>query len=70
MCIRDSFFAADYYADSPDHNPQGPASGQRRVARGGSWRHEVRFARCAARSSLAPDKQFNDFGFRCALTPV
>ena len=64
------FFAADYYADSPDHNPQGPASGQRRVARGGSWRHEVRFARCAARSSLAPDKQFNDFGFRCALTPV
>jgi formylglycine-generating enzyme len=40
--------------------------GERRVARGGSWRHNVRYTRCAARSSLAPDKQFSDFGFRCA----
>ena len=62
------FYAADYYAASPDRNPQGPDNGQRRAARGGSWRHEIRFPRCAARSSLAPDKQFSDFGFRCALT--
>jgi formylglycine-generating enzyme required for sulfatase activity len=57
-----------YYAVAPDRNPQGPESGERRAARGGSWRHEVCFSRCAARSSLAPDKQFSDFGFRCALT--
>ena len=64
------FYAADYYAASPDRNPQGPDNGQRRAARGGSWRHEIRFARCAARSSLAPEKQFSDFGFRCAMTLV
>ena len=57
-----------YYAMSPDRNPKGPARGTRRVARGGSWRHRIRFARCAARSSLTPERQFSDFGFRCAMT--
>ena len=62
-------YSADYYAASPDRDPQGPSVGDRRVARGGSWRHAVRYSRCAGRSSLGPDKTFNDFGFRCALTP-
>ena len=62
------FYSATYYRDSPDRNPTGPPQGERRVARGGSWRHAVRFARCAARSSLAPDKCFSDFGFRCAMS--
>ena len=61
-------YDAEYYKISPSRNPKGPAQSRRRVARGGSWRHRVRFARCAARSSLAPDKQFSDFGFRCAMT--
>ena len=29
---------ADYYAVSPDRNPQGPEEGQRKASRGGSWR--------------------------------
>ena len=62
------FYDKAYYTYSPDRNPSGPASGNRRVGRGGSWRHQICFSRCAARSSLAPDKQFSDFGFRCALT--
>ena len=62
------YYDKTYYAHSPTHNPQGPATGTRRAARGGSWRHAVRFSRCADRSSLAPDKMFSDFGFRCALT--
>ena len=57
-----------YYEFSPERNPTGPGHGTRRVARGGSWRHRVRFARCAARSSLTPERQFSDFGFRCAMT--
>lgn len=61
------YYDKSYYANSPERNPLGPTSGTRRAARGGSWRHEVRFSRCAGRSSLAPDKQFSDFGFRCAL---
>jgi formylglycine-generating enzyme len=60
------FYSADYYRDSPPHNPTGPDQGVRRVARGGSWRHAVRFSRCAARSSLPPDRHFSDFGFRLA----
>lgn len=62
------YYDVSYYAVSPDRNPMGPEIGERRVARGGSWRHNIRYTRCAARSSLAPDKQFSDFGFRCALS--
>jgi len=62
------WFQADYYVESPVKNPKGPECGERRAARGGSWRHRVRYARCAARSALAPDRTFSDFGFRCALS--
>lgn len=61
------YYSPTYYAISPTRNPGGPDTGDRRVARGGSWRHGVRYARCSARSALAPDKQFNDFGFRCVI---
>jgi formylglycine-generating enzyme required for sulfatase activity len=61
-------YGAGFYAVSPERNPKGPAAGNRRVARGGSWRHAIRYSRCAGRSSLGSEKTFNDFGFRCALT--
>ena len=53
-----------YYAVSPERDPRGPASGRRRASRGGSWRHQVKFNRCAARSSLDPAFRYNDYGFR------
>lgn len=59
---------ADYYQVSPYKNPQGPEQGQRKVSRGGAWRHAIRFSRCAARSSVHPITQYNDFGFRCAAS--
>jgi len=62
------YYAYDYYRCSPERNPQGPDSGERRVSRGGSWRHHVKFSRCAARSSLPPDFKYADYGFRVALT--
>ena len=37
---------------------------RRRVSRGGSWRHRVKFTRVAARSSLRPGFRYNDYGFR------
>jgi formylglycine-generating enzyme required for sulfatase activity len=58
------WYAADYYAVSPPRNPQGPESGSRRASRGGSWRHRVKVSRCAARSSLPPEFQYKDYGFR------
>ena len=60
------WFAADYYADSPRFEPQGPPSGLRRASRGGSWRHDLKFSRCAQRSRLGPEKRFTDYGFRVA----
>ena len=55
-----------YYAVSPVDDPPGPASGTRRASRGGAWRHELKFSRCAARSSLPPRLRYNDYGFRIA----
>ncbi|HBL32134.1 MAG TPA: formylglycine-generating enzyme family protein [Acidobacteria bacterium] len=60
------WYAADYYAVSPEEDPRGPETGTRRVSRGGSWRHEVKVSRCAARSAIAPDLCYSDYGFRLA----
>ena len=46
-------------------DPRGPIEEcKRRASRGGSWRHRVKVARIAARSSLAPDRRYNDYGMR------
>jgi sulfatase modifying factor 1 len=55
-----------YYDDSPADNPQGPATGVRRASRGGAWRHHIKIARCAARSSIPPEFRYADYGFRIA----
>lgn len=58
------FYDAHFYAVSPARNPAGPARGERRASRGGSWRHHVKVSRCAARSSIPPEFQYADYGFR------
>ncbi|HEV7426946.1 MAG TPA: SUMF1/EgtB/PvdO family nonheme iron enzyme [Thermoanaerobaculia bacterium] len=60
------WYAADYYAVSPERNPRGPDTGSRRTSRGGSWRHQINVSRCAARSSLPPEFRYEDYGFRIA----
>jgi formylglycine-generating enzyme required for sulfatase activity len=60
------WFQADYYASSPERNPRGPEAGTRRSSRGGSWRHHIKASRCAARSSIPPQFQYADYGFRVA----
>jgi formylglycine-generating enzyme required for sulfatase activity len=55
-----------YYGHSPERNPQGPISGTRRASRGGSWRHHIKVTRTAARSSIPPEFQYADYGFRIA----
>jgi formylglycine-generating enzyme len=62
------FYDAGYYRIAPQRNPSGPPSGARKVSRGGSWRHQVKFSRCAARSSLNPAFKYADYGFRVAAT--
>jgi len=63
------WYAPDYYAVSPERNPRGPDTGVRRVSRGGSWRHQIQFSRCAARSSIPPEFRYADYGFRVARDP-
>jgi sulfatase modifying factor 1 len=58
------WYAADYYSQSPSNNPHGPESGKRRASRGGSWRHQIKITRCAARSSIPPEFRYADYGFR------
>jgi formylglycine-generating enzyme len=60
------WFQADYYTISTERNPRGPESGTRRASRGGSWRHHIKVSRCAARSSIPPQFQYADYGFRVA----
>ena len=57
-----------YYAVSPERNPHGPETGQRKASRGGSWRHHIKVSRCSARSSIPPNFQYADYGFRVACS--
>jgi len=64
------WYDAGYYNSSPERNPQGPAHGGRRASRGGSWRHQIKVTRTAARSSIPPELQYADYGFRVARSPI
>jgi len=58
------WYGANYYAISPDRNPQGPEEGKRKASRGGSWRHQIKISQCSARSSIPPEFKYADYGFR------
>ena len=55
-----------YYAASPAVDPQGPAEGDYRVVRGGSWSSPADELRASARAYSNPDKGTGTIGFRCA----
>jgi len=63
------WYDANYYANSPSSNPQGPGSGQYRVLRGGSWNNDGGDIRSANRGGFDPSLIFNRVGFRCAISP-
>jgi eukaryotic-like serine/threonine-protein kinase len=58
------------YPDSAVTNPIGPADGDRRVIRGGSFKTSATETRSAARSSARPDTRRDDVGFRVVYAPV
>src|SRR6266567_6119218 len=60
------WYDANYYVASPERNPQCPDPTKRKSSRGGSWRHHIKVARCSARSSIPPEFQYADYGFRVA----
>lgn len=64
------WFHEEYYATSPVNNPQGPALGQYRVLRGGSWGKDSCFSRSAYRSGDPPDYFTGRCGFRVVVAHV
>ena len=63
------WFDPGYYAESPSRNPAGPATGQVRVMRGGSYLCHASYChryRVGARSSNGPDSSAGNLGFRTA----
>jgi formylglycine-generating enzyme required for sulfatase activity len=60
------WYQASYQGQPPDPNPQGPASGDRKVVRGGSWNSNVASARAASRAGSPPQERYFDVGLRCA----
>jgi len=58
------WYAADYYKNSPAYNPKGPASGDYRIVRGGSWIDGPNDDRIAYRYWLNPGYCYFFIGFR------
>ncbi|MDR2591696.1 MAG: formylglycine-generating enzyme family protein [Chitinispirillales bacterium] len=54
-------------ADSKD--PSGPATGNNRVLRGGSWPYDASYCRVSYRNGSAPGNRGADVGFRLAISP-
>jgi len=55
------------YGKCPDHNPQGPSLGTRRIFRGGCYASLPKYLRCANRQSATPAWKYKNLGFRCVM---
>jgi sulfatase modifying factor 1 len=62
------WYDRDYYQNSPRKNPTGPAEGDKRVLRGGSWADLPLALRVTARVSAEPEFEDRTIGFRCAMS--
>jgi len=62
------WYESDYYKTSPERNPTGPADGDYKVVRGGSWLNLALDLRSADRLYSRPDLRYNNIGFRCVVS--
>ena len=60
-------FDSNYYANSPQNNPQGPSSGVGRVLRGGGWGSDSWSCRVSYRNGNNPDCRRSNVGLRLSL---
>ncbi|MGA2326640.1 MAG: SUMF1/EgtB/PvdO family nonheme iron enzyme [Bryobacteraceae bacterium] len=64
------WYGEDCYGKSPRGNPRGPAQGETRVLRGGSWYYFARSLRASHRGDVRPESRYPDIGFRCVRDAV
>ena len=62
----DDWYDLKYYNWGRKKNPRGPAEGEFKVVRGGSWVNYPDTLRSSFRRWSQPEVRFNDTGFRCA----
>ena len=61
------WYDGEYYREGPERNPPGPAQGQYKMTRGGSWSDMPVYLLSASRTTKLPPGTRNGFiGFRCA----
>jgi iron(II)-dependent oxidoreductase len=58
----------DAYRKMPERNPKGPAQGELKIIRGGSWKTQREFLRPSSRQAAEPTLRDPSIGFRCART--
>ena len=58
------YYEADYYKQSPEKDPTGPASGSSRVLRSGAWDNVSRSRRSAGRRGSGSSRRHWNRGFR------
>ena len=61
------WYAADYYANSPGENPQGPESGTTRSVRSSSYASDADQISITNRTTEDPQNHRPDIGFRCVV---
>lgn len=64
------WYSESYYSSGPFSNPTGPAEGDFRALRGGSWYSTADGIRSADRSWYIPEAGTDYSGFRCAQSSV
>lgn len=62
------WFGYYYYANSPSHNPTGPASEAYKVQRGASWGYPASKCYVTIRTIAPPSSPWSSAGFRVVLT--
>lgn len=60
------YFDREYYTNSPEQDPKGPAEGQYRVIRGGAWSDPPARVTVFFRNWVRPTQRQPNIGIRCA----
>jgi sulfatase modifying factor 1 len=64
------WYGEDYYAKSTGQDPKGPADGNVRVRRGGSWHTWPLYTRCSYRNWNSAQTRYTLVGFRLVREPL